>query len=81
MTKVYKETEGEFTAIRRAKGLAEYLDTMTLYTRPNELVVGCFASTEASVPYYPELYFRWLSKPWIDLKTMPQWLMKRIKKN
>jgi len=62
MTKVYKETEGEFTAIRRAKSLAEYLDTMTLYTRPNELLVGCFASTEASVPIYPELYWRWLSK-------------------
>jgi formate C-acetyltransferase len=62
MTKVYKETEGEFTAIRRAKALAEYLDTMTLYTRPNELLVGCFASTEASVPIYPELYWRWLSK-------------------
>lgn len=62
MTKVYKETEGEFTAIRRAKAMAEYLDTMTLYTRPEELLVGCFASTESSVPIYPELYWRWLSK-------------------
>lgn len=62
MTKVYKETEGEPFTIRRAKAMAEYLDTMTLYTRPNELLVGCFASTEASVPIYPELYWRWLSK-------------------
>jgi formate C-acetyltransferase len=67
MTKVYKETEGEFIALRRAKGLAEYLDTMTLYTRPNELLVGCFASTEASVPVYLELYWRWLSKTIVKL--------------
>jgi formate C-acetyltransferase len=70
MTKVFKETEGEFIALRRAKGMAEYLDTMTLYTRPNELLVGCFASTEASVPIYPEIYWRWLSK---IVKTSPDY--------
>lgn len=80
MTKVYKETEGEFTAIRRAKGLAEYLDTMTLYTRPNELLVGCFASTEASVPYYPELYFRWLSKTMDKFENYAQMVDDKDKK-
>jgi formate C-acetyltransferase len=62
LTKVYKETEGEPLCCRRAKGLAAILDNMTLFTRENELIVGCYASTEKSLPTYPELYWRWLEK-------------------
>jgi formate C-acetyltransferase len=62
LTKVYKETGGEPLCIRRAKGLAAILDNMTLFVRENELIVGCYASTEKSLPTYPELYWRWLDK-------------------
>jgi choline trimethylamine-lyase len=62
MTDVYKNTDGAPMAIRRAKALAAILDNMTLFTRENELIVGCFASSETSLPTYPELYWRWLKK-------------------
>ncbi|MFZ2633836.1 MAG: pyruvate formate lyase family protein [Desulfosalsimonadaceae bacterium] len=62
ITDVYKKTEGESMALRRAKGMAAFLDNMTLFTRENELIVGCFASSETSLPTYPELYWRWLEK-------------------
>lgn len=62
MTDVYKNTEGEAMTLRRAKALAAVLDNMTLFTRENELLVGCFASSETSLPTYPELYWRWLEK-------------------
>jgi choline trimethylamine-lyase len=62
MTDVFKRTEGEPMSIRRAKALAAYLDGMTLFTREGELIVGCYASTDKSLPTYPELYWRWLEK-------------------
>ena len=62
MTEVYKATEGEPVCIRRAKGLAAYLDRMTLFAREGELLVGCFASAHEKMPTYPELYWRWLEK-------------------
>ena len=62
MTEVYKSTEGEPMCLRRSKALAAYLDHMTLFTRENELIVGCYASSDKSLPTYPELYWRWLEK-------------------
>lgn len=62
VTDVYKNTDGEPMTLRRAKALAAVLDNMTLFTRENELFVGCFASSENSLPTYPELYWRWLEK-------------------
>jgi formate C-acetyltransferase len=62
MTDVYKNSDGAPMSIRRAMALAAILDNMTLFTRENELIVGCFASSETSLPTYPELYWRWLKK-------------------
>lgn len=62
MTDVFRKTDGEPMCIRRAKGLAAVLDSMTLFTRDGELVVGCYASSHQAVPTYPELYWRWLEK-------------------
>lgn len=62
MTDVFRKTEGEPMCIRRAKALAAVLDTMTLFTRPGELIVGCYASSDKGLPTYPELYWRWLEK-------------------
>ncbi|KYH32205.1 pyruvate formate lyase family protein [Neomoorella mulderi] len=49
-TKVWKETEGEPTSIRRAKALAEYLDTMPIFIRPHELLVGFYAEDPHALP-------------------------------
>ncbi|MGC9324204.1 MAG: pyruvate formate lyase family protein [Desulfomonilia bacterium] len=70
MTEVFQATEGEPMNIRRAKGLAAVLDRMTLFTRPGELVVGCYASTDKGLPTYPELYWRWLEKA---VKNLPDY--------
>lgn len=70
MTEVYKTTDGEPMVLRRAKALAAILDNMTLFTRENELIVGCFASSETSLPTYPELYWRWLEKA---VKKLPDY--------
>lgn len=62
MTRIFKATTGEPMCMRRAKALAALLYSMTLFTRENELIVGCFASSEKGLPTYPELYWRWLEK-------------------
>jgi choline trimethylamine-lyase len=62
VTDVYKKTDGAPMPIRRAMALTGLLDGMTLFTRENELIVGCFSSSETSLPTYPELYWRWLDK-------------------
>jgi choline trimethylamine-lyase len=60
MTQIFKATEGEPMCMRRAKALAAHLYSMSLFTRENELIVGCFASSAKCLPTYPELYWRWL---------------------
>ena len=49
-TKVWKETEGEPLSIRRAKALAHYLDTMPIYIRPFECIVGNYAEDPHALP-------------------------------
>lgn len=62
ITRIYKSTVGEPMCMRRAKALAALLYSMTLFTRENELIVGCYSSSEKSLPTYPELYWRWIEK-------------------
>lgn len=50
MTKVWKETENEPMSIRKAKFVAEYLDTMPILIRPNELIVGFYAEDPHAMP-------------------------------
>lgn len=61
-TESYKQTEGEPTALRRAKALAHILENMTIYITDGELVVGNYASSPAHLTYHPEYYWRWLEK-------------------
>jgi benzylsuccinate synthase len=50
LTRVWKETEGEPLSIRRAKVLADYLDTMPLFIRPFECLVGYLAEDPHALP-------------------------------
>lgn len=62
VTRIFKSTVGEPICMRRSKALAALLYSMTLFTRENELIVGCYSSSEKSLPTYPELYWRWIEK-------------------
>jgi len=49
-TEVWKETWGEPTSIRKAKAFARYLDTMPIFIRPEELLVGFYAEDPLALP-------------------------------
>lgn len=62
VTESYKETENEPMPIRRAKALAKVLEKMTVYIRRGEMVVGNYAVDSNSVPFYPELSWKWVKR-------------------
>jgi pyruvate formate-lyase/glycerol dehydratase family glycyl radical enzyme len=62
LTESYRETENEPMTIRRAKALAHILENMTLFIRDEELIVGNYASDIDSVPFYPELAWKWIKR-------------------
>jgi len=62
LTESYKQTEGEPMVLRRAKALEHILEHMTLYIRPGELIVGCFASGPDACSHYPELQYKWVER-------------------
>jgi len=49
-TEVWKETWGEPTSIRKAKAFAQYLDTIPIFIRPEELLVGFYAEDPLALP-------------------------------
>ncbi|MBU2551103.1 MAG: hypothetical protein KKB20_22015 [Proteobacteria bacterium] len=62
LTESYRRTENQPMALRRAKALAHILEHMTVYIRPGEMVVGNYASNRDSVPFYPELSWKWIQR-------------------
>jgi pyruvate-formate lyase len=54
VTESYRSTEGDPWIVRRAKALAHILRNMTIFIRPEELIVGNHASQQRFVPLYPE---------------------------
>ncbi len=50
MTEVWKETEGEWQTIRKAKAISKYLDTMPLFIRPDDTIVGFYAEDPYALP-------------------------------
>ena len=54
VTESYKTTAGEPYILRRAKALAHVLTNMTVFIRPEELIVGNHASKQRFAPLYPE---------------------------
>lgn len=62
LTESFRKTEGESMVLRRAKALANILNNMTIYIRPGEILVGNYASNPESVPFYPELSWKWIKR-------------------
>ncbi|MFX0002472.1 MAG: pyruvate formate lyase family protein [Candidatus Hermodarchaeota archaeon] len=62
LTESYKQSEGKPMVLRRAWGLRYILENMTIYLRPEELIVGNFASTPDSVVHYPEFAYKWVER-------------------
>ena len=62
LTESYRRTENESMVMRRAKALAHILENMTVYIRPDEMIVGNYASNSDSVPFYPELAWKWIKR-------------------
>ena len=62
VTESYRQTENEPMVLRRAKALVHILDNMTIYIRPDEMIVGNYASNTDSVPFYPELAWKWIKR-------------------
>lgn len=59
-TQAYRESDGAPEMVRVAKGIANVLDSMTLYIEDDELIVGNYASSPVAMPVYPEYFCRWL---------------------
>ena len=62
ITQSYKDTEGEPIAIRRAKAMANYLDSKTIDIGANDRIAGCVGAYVDDTISYPELYSRWVDK-------------------
>jgi len=62
ITQSYKNTEGEPIAIRRAKAMANYLDSKTIDIGANDRIAGCVGAYVDDTISYPELYSRWVDK-------------------
>ncbi len=58
LTRSYRQTEGEHTAVRRAKALRAVFAEMPIFIRPGELLVGQRAGQLAARSVYPE-YHLW----------------------
>jgi len=54
VTESYQLSEGEPFVIQRAKALAHTLKNMTIFIRPEEIIVGNHASKQRFAPLYPE---------------------------
>lgn len=61
-TETMKETEGEHIAVRRAKGMCNVMDKMTIYIKEGELIVGNIACDTKASPVYPEYSIDWIIK-------------------
>lgn len=66
ITESFKNTEGESTVIRRAKGLEYILTNTTINIYPDELVVGNQSSKRKGAPIFPE--FSAVESSFIDAK-------------
>ncbi len=71
-TRVYKETEGEETAIRRAKALLAYLSEKSLTIGDKELVVGTEGKKHRSATVCPDICFHWIEDELDTMATRPQ---------
>lgn len=62
VTRVYRETEGEHPALRRARALYAVFDEMPIFLRPGELIVGQRAARLGARAVYPEFHLNGLTQ-------------------
>jgi len=81
ITDSYKETEGQPEVIRRAKGLANILENMTIYIGEGERIVGNESPDPHSIRLHPELHHRQVTealnnglRPLVDDKIIEEWM-------
>ena len=71
VTDTYKETEGEPTAVRRARALKKVLEEMPIYISDGELIVGNQASKIRNAPLFPEYSYEWILESMDSFATRP----------
>ena len=65
-TQAYQESEGEPRVQRRAKAIVKYLENVSLYIHPGELIVGVKDKQPMSTVQYPDITCGWID-PELDL--------------
>ncbi|MBW2058669.1 MAG: hypothetical protein JRH07_00075 [Deltaproteobacteria bacterium] len=60
MTEVYRMTEGEAEIIRKAKAFRYFLENMSIYIDPHQLIVGNETSAQHRLPLYLEISTQWI---------------------
>ena len=61
-TNSMKQSEGQPIVKRRAQSLYEVLDSMTIFIRDGELIVGNQASSVRAAPVFPEYSTEWIAR-------------------
>jgi len=61
-TESMKETEGQPIVLRRARAFARVLESMSLYVRDGELIVGNQARRPRAAPVFPEYSVNWIER-------------------
>lgn len=87
ITDSYKETEGEWPAVRQAKALGKILSEMTVHIGDGELIVGNATSKQRGGAILPELSAQWLveemdkfpERPWDRFAPLAEEEKTRIK--
>jgi len=80
VTQSYQETEGEPTVIRRAKGLSNVLDNMTINIFDKELIVGNQASNRSYGILFPDMAWKWIDKEIDTFATRAEYFLVPDKK-
>ncbi len=61
-TESMKQSEGEHIAIRRAKGMCNVMEKMTIFVKEGELILGNIACSTKASAVYPEYSIDWIKK-------------------
>ncbi len=71
LTETYRHTAADPMIIRRAKALNNVLENMTIFIRPQELIVGNQASRLRAAPIFPEYDVEWIFDEIDELSKRP----------
>ncbi len=65
-TQAYKESEGEPPILRRAKAMKKFVENVSLFIYPGELIVGGTDKRPLSTVHYPDMTCDWID-PELDI--------------